>query len=233
MPKFLIQDEIYRLIQRELPEDVYPDGAPSNFKSTASVYAKAKTLESAYANLNKIYNNFFVQDADEQIADWETKVFGYSLDSSLSLEEKRQALLEKIRNRSRTTPADMKALVYQVIPFSVNVEIIEWNCGGGGWILDVSMLDISTILNAHHGLTFIGDTDLCGKDATDWGLSEEDFEDYQNQAYSYTVAIYNYTLTSAQREQIENLLNAGEPYRSRHEIVDGLDYDTEALGGES
>lgn len=233
MPKFLIQKEIYRLIQRELPEDVYPDGNPSDFKSTASVQAKAKTIETTYSNMARIYDNFFPQLADEQILDWEIKIFGFQLDSALTLQDRREAILAKIRNQSRTTPQDMVDIAHQVVPADVPVEALEWNCGGNGWILDFSQLGISTILNGFNGLKFLGGTELCGKTAADWGLSEEDFEDYQNQAYSYDLKIYNYTLTAMQEEELNNRLLAGEPARSRHYIIDGLDYDTEALGGDS
>lgn len=234
MPKFLVKQELYRLIQRELPEDVYPDsGDASKFKSTASVMAKAKVFESVYTNQSRIYANFFPQSADENIGDWEDKIFGFQNDSSVDLQQRRDAIISKIRTRRRVTPSDIKAIVYQVVPADTKVEIVEWNCGGGGWILDVSMLDVSTILNAGNGLKFPPGTNLCDKTAADWGMSQEDFTDYQNQAYTYSVQIYNYTLTSDQRDQLEKLLSSGEPARSAHKIVDGLDYDTQALGGES
>lgn len=221
-------------MQRELPEDVYPDGQPAQFYSTASVYAKAKALETAYNNLNKIYNNFFPATADEQIADWEEKVFGAQLDSSLSLADRRTAVITKIRTQRSTRPDDMKAIVYDVIPNSVIVEIVEWNCDGeAGWVLDVSQLGISTILNAFNGLTPIGNHDLCGLTAADYGLSQEGFTDYQIQAYTYEVRIYGYTLTALERETIDAKLTVGEPARSAHVITDGLDYATQSSGGTS
>lgn len=232
MPKFLNADEVYRVLQRELPDEVYPDGAPSDFYSTASIFSKAATIATAYNNLERIYQNFFPQDADEQIANWEEKVFGFQLDSALSLADRRAAVIAKIRLQRSTRPLDMKNIVYEVIPNSVQVEIVEWNCGGGGWVLDVSELDIMTYLNAFNGLTPIGAQDLCGLTAVDYWLSQEDFTDYQNQAYTFDVRIYNYTLTALERETIEAKLLVGEPARSRHFIIDGLDYATEALGGD-
>jgi hypothetical protein len=71
MPKFLSATEAYRMIQRELPENVYIDGPATAGYSTASVYSKALAIEKIYQNLERIYDNFFAQTADEKIADWE------------------------------------------------------------------------------------------------------------------------------------------------------------------
>src|SRR4051812_18440745 len=99
MPKFLTQAEIYRMIQRELPPESYPDGPATAFFSTADSDATAKVLSSAYDNLSLIYQNYFAQSAVEKLADWEYALFGQYQDTSQTVEVRREKLLAKIRSR--------------------------------------------------------------------------------------------------------------------------------------
>ena len=62
MPDFLQRQDIYNLLERENPEDVYPhSGDPSNFLSTAENDSVAKVVEDAYTNLQVIYRNIFLR----------------------------------------------------------------------------------------------------------------------------------------------------------------------------
>ncbi len=229
MPTFLSKDQIYRMLQRELPEGLYPDGPASAFYSTADMGAVAKIVSTGYSNLQRIYDNFFPNYADERQADWEDLVFNKQLDSSLTLQQRRDAVLARIRTQRRTTPADIRQVVFTVVPTGTQVEVIEWGCAGWGWILDESLLDISTHLytDSRLGLTGPG---LCSKVAADFGLSEADYLLMREEAYTYEVRIYNYTLTADQRAELDAALLDSEPARSRHIISDGLD-PADALDG--
>lgn len=228
MPLFLTKDQVYRIIQRELPEDVYPDGAPSGFFSTADNFAVATQLEVAYKSASGIYDNYFPNYATDTEAplpgqaNFEKLYLGRQLNASISLQERRDKVIEKIRSLRRTTAQDIKATVYSVISTSIQVEIVPWNCGCNGWVLDVSLLDISTVLNEFNGLERVG-PGLCALGPADYGLTPDEFARMQDEAYTYDVRIYSYTLTAAEREALEDALLKAEPARSRHQILDGLD----------
>lgn len=227
MAKFLSRHELYRLLQRELPEGAYPDGPPDRYYSTADMDSVAAVAASGYANLERIYDNYFPQTADESMADWETKVFGSPLDSSISLQARRDAVLIKIRNPYGIRKSDMVNVVKSVIGTDKLVEIIEWGCRDGAWILDYSELDISTYLGGADLMKYPG-ISSCEKPA---GLTTEEWIIYQEEAYTYDVLIYEYTLTAAQREEIERQLGIEEPARSRHFIYDNLD-EADMISGE-
>lgn len=222
MPKFLTTEEIYRIIQRELPEGAYPDGPASGFYSTADSFATAKQFGDAYMSASGIYDNYFPNYATDRQADFEKLYLGTQLDASIPLQERRDKVIAKLRSQRRTTEQDVKATVYTVIDTSIPVEIVPWGCGCNGWILDVSQLDISTILNGFNNLNLVG-PDLCTKDAADFGLTEEEFLEYRKEAYFYDVRIYGYTLTASESIALEAALLGAEPARSGHQVLDGLD----------
>lgn len=233
MATFLTREQIYRLLQRELPEGVYPDGPASAYFSTADMDASASTMASAYENDRKIYDNSWPQDADEKIADWEIKVFGELAPISLSLEERQDRVLTRLRSRLGITASDMKQVVLTVIGSDKLVEIIEWGCKCGGWMIGISQLGIETFLNAF-GPEFLQVTgpNLCSASPSEYGLTEEQWLELREQAYTYEVRIYDYTLTEAERAEINRQLLKEEPAGSHHVITDGLDPDT-MLEGDS
>lgn len=217
-------------MQRENPPGkVYPDGPPTAFFSTSDTYSVAKTLSDTYASLSNIYDNYYPNYATDRMPDWEILVLGKNLPDTLTLQERRDRVIAKIQSQKRTTPDDILSTVYTVINSSIPVEIVAWGCGCAGWVLDVSQLDISTILNEFNNLNLVG-PDLCTKDAADFGLTPQQYADYQAEAYTYEVRIYGYTLTAQERIDLDAALNADEPARSQHIIVDGLD-PADELGG--
>lgn len=222
MPIFLTQDQIYRIIQRELPPGVYPDGPASAFFSTADSYATARVFGDAYTSAIGIYDNYFPNYAVDRLADFEQLYLGQQLDSSIPVEQRRDKVIQKIRSLRRTTEQDILATVYSIVDTSIPVEIVPWNCGCAGWMLDVSQLDISTILNEFNNLNLVG-PDLCTKDAADFGLTPDEYARYQMEAYFYEVKIYGYTLTADQSQALEAALLSAEPARSQHQVLDGLD----------
>lgn len=227
MAIFLDVSQVYRLLQRELPEGAYPDGAPSGYYSTASIYSKATLIEAAYENLELIYNNFFPQTATEKLLDWEQKAFGEFLDSSLSIAERRDRVIAKLRKRPGITKADMLAIVYSVIGSDKIVEIINWGCGEGGWSLGVSQLGINTYLNPARlsdVTAFLYPAgDFCDEDKSQFGKTDEEWALMQETAYTFEILIYDYTLTALELAKLNTELYKGAPARSAYVITDGLD----------
>lgn len=232
MAIFLEAQQIYRLMQRELPEGAYADGSPSAFFTTASVYSKAQTLATAYANLARIYDNMFPQSADEKIHDWELKVFGFYLPDSYTLAERQQAVISKLRERPGINRAAITAIVQTNIGDDKTFQIVDWNCeagpivGTGVWRIGESQLGVDTYLGgarmADVTPAIYPTANFCINDPI-FGKTDDEWAAMQDQAYTYEVQIYGYTLTAEQRAALDKALTKGEPARSNHVITDGLD----------
>lgn len=227
MAIFLEAQDVFRLIQRELPEGVYPDGAPSGYYSTASVYSKASLIERAYDNMEVIYVNFFPQTAEEKQVDWEYKVFGFQLDGADSLAIRRQKVIDKLRTKPGLTIGDILNVVRSVIGDDKDLEIGEWGCEDGCWILDESELEITTIFAGSRSMdvtpgVFPGDS-LCTVDPSVFGKTEEEWAEVREDAFTYSLLVYSYTLTADELALVDLLLTQSEPARSAHVIYDGLD----------
>jgi len=222
MPKFLNRNEIYRLLQRELPEGVYPDGAASAYFSTADMASVADVAATGYANLERIYENYWPQTSDERITDWEITAFGFPLVASLSLAERRDRVVVKLRAKKGITKGDIKEAVLGIIGSDKDVEIVEWNCSGGefgAWQLGVSLLGYNTYLGNYNMLTVTGDG-ACDINPADYGLTQEVWDGMKKQAYTYEVKIFGYTLSPSEYEALDTALIPAEPARSGHLISD-------------
>ena len=231
MPVFLSRYDVYRILQRELPENVYADGPPSAFFTTADMDSLAACLETAYTNASGIYQNFWPQTADEKIDDQEIKYFGVLSDSSLTLAQRQQRLLTRIQNPRGITVSDMIAVVKTVIGADKDVEIIEWGNYTGGWMINYSQLGVETFLNAFP-LSDVTGPNLCSVNPADYGYTEEQWLEMRQQAYTYEVRIYGYTMTDTERAEVDTQLSIEEPARSAHVITDGLDPSQE-IGGDT
>lgn len=224
MPKFLDRNEIYKIIQRELPEKTYATSyRPSDFYTTADDDSFAKVVETAYTNLETIYDNYWPQTSIAKLESWEIFVFGEVDDSGATIAERRDRILTKIRSRKGITVQDIKDIVYTVIGSDKNIEIIEKGCESGAWILGKSRLSRNTYLgisNINGGVKIPYDFDACADDAyLVLGISQEQFAQLQVQAYSYEVRVIGYTATQDERDKINFELNRFEPARSRHTIL--------------
>lgn len=230
-PTFLSREDVYAVLQRELPEGAYPGGPPSGSFSGADLGAVSKVVETAEDNLEQIYDNYSPQFADSDATTQNELLYlGQTLPGTLSLQERRNRVVAKIRTRRRTTPKDLEAVAYTVVDSSVPVEVVELGCSGGSWILDESELEISTYLSGWYGGQFLFRSDWCTVTAAELGITEQDYQDYRSEVYTYEVRIYGYTLTAQERTDLDKALTKAEPSRSLHVIVDGLDPADEISG---
>lgn len=224
MPKFLTQVECYRLLQRELPEGVYADGDPQKFYTTADMWAVADVAASGYANLERIYDNYWPQTADERLPDWEVSVFDQRLSAALSLNDRRGRVMAKIRSRKGIRREDMIAVVKEVIGADKLVDISTWGGSTGSWMIGESELGIETIFGGYvPGSELVYGPDLCSAKPEDFGLTDGEWQMLRELAYTYQVNIYGYTPTPSELAQIDEALSRAEPARSGHVIVSGLD----------
>lgn len=220
MPKTLSREEIYWIIQRELPDSVFASSSnPSQFYTTSEDDSLAVVLETAYSNLARIYENYFPQTTDEYIDKWETFVFNEISNAASGLQFRRDRVLTKIRSKKGITKQDIIDLVLLVIGSDKTIEILEYSGPEGSWILDYSELEKNTYLSGFSTNTaLLSGPDLWLKTAAQLGLTDAELAQYKKDAYGYTVRIINYNATATELAMIEALLTKYEPARSWHQI---------------
>lgn len=225
MPKFLTADEFYRILQRELPQDVYADGAPSAFFTTADNYAFAKVMQDLGDNSSRIYENYFPQTADEKISDWEITAFNEISASGVPLQTRRDKVIAKLREEPSISLWSILTAVIGVLPPGTPVRILEWAVARSGWRLGVSRLGVDTRLGGMDSVRAILETpsEYCTHELTD------DWVKQQKLAYTYEVRIFGYTMSAAEAAQVEKTLTQKEPARSRHFVYDGLSLAADGL----
>ena len=222
MSYFPTADELYTIIQTASIPFADPNGDPSKYYILASKYAFIECVSDLYQQLKYIYENNYPQTVNDvdKILKWEQMVFGFTLADNLTLSERIDRVLTKIRNPTNFTIPDLIALVKAIIGSDKDVRIIEWNNDGGTWVLDESELGVDTYLGGYNPANLLNYD--CSKTAADYGLTEEEFLEIKTQAYTYEVQIYGYTLTDLERSYIDRLLKDNEPARSLHVITDNL-----------
>ncbi len=247
--KFLTRQELYRLLQRELPEGVYPDGAASAFYSTADMDSIAGVLQTLYSNLERIDANNFPQTADERIRDWVAKMFiGASFDPSVSLQDLRNRVIAKIRKQPRITLWEVLTLVASYVPAGTYVQVVEecGECGCHVWSLGVSQLGTETFLRGNKNWYELGfdNDEYCDviKDLG-WRLGEDrlgdntylaeaygpDLYNAQFAFYGYTIRVFDYEITGTSLQQLELQLADTAPARSPHRLMQNLNTDDYSL----
>lgn len=231
MPKFPSTFEIYRCLQRELPGSVYPDGAPSGYFSTADNWAFADVMATGYANAKVIYDNYWIQNADERLTDWEITVFAKNLAAALTIAERRDRILTQIRSRKGLTKQDMIDTVLAIIGTDKWVDAIEWGCGGAGdrggaWVIGVSLLGLDTYLGGIASIQSAWGPGLCSAVPADFGLTQAEWDSIREQAYTYEILIYDYTPTANELIEIDEQLSKNEPARSQHKISSAVEPPT-------
>lgn len=241
MAIFLTREQIYRSLQRELPEDIYPDGPPSAFFSTADNDAVADCAATGYYTLSRIYENNYPQSATERIEDWVVKVFPFKFDSTVTLQEKRERILAKLRKQPTITMWEILTLVASYVPEGTYVQVVEWGCecspGGGEWVLDSSELNIDTSLGFPvHSTDLVGDMSTWCEflSGLHWRLDADQLDvdtvlagdpsvptwqavsSAQMAAFMYEIRIFGYVLTGDSLAKMEQEVRGAEPARSGH-----------------
>ena len=226
MALFLEQATLYRIIQRELPEDVYPDaGDPSLYWSTSDSAAEAEILAQLYVRYETMWDNYWPQTADaDAIPHHEMAHFG-AISTALALQARRDRVLAKMRALPSLSVTDVLAAALVELPDGTIAQIIEWGCSGGGgtWHIGVSELGVGTILGGYGSHFYPAGTDLCMEDGSEFGMTEEEWEQAQQNAYTYELRIYEYTMTDAEAVAVDRALTKAEPSEAFHFITDGLD----------
>jgi len=155
------------MISAELPEGVFAFGSPEKFYTTADDDSVAKCTESAYNNLERIYQNSFPQSADEKISDWEVKVFGAVGSAFDNLQTRRQNVLDKLRERAGISIPIIREKLQKTFD---KADIISEGVNGvigGSWLLDFNYLDVDTFLSFRDP-SVPSDADL-SFDIVEWG----------------------------------------------------------------
>lgn len=225
MAKFLTRDEIYRLLQRELPPGVYPDGSPDKYYSTADMSSVADVVASGYENARRIYDNYFPGTADEKLDQWEILAFGRVLDKSLGLNVRQDRVGQKIRARKGITKSDVLGTVLAALGTDKLVDIVELSNETGTWLFNFSELSINTILNNTNGVDVVG-FGPCEDDYASYGKTQEEWEQMRYEAYTYEIRVYGYYLTATDLSTLDEQLKTAEPMRCNRVVIDGLNPET-------
>lgn len=251
MPKFLTRDELYRLIQRELPEGVYPDGPASGYYATADSDATAQILASIYASLERVYANFFPQDALEKLDAWEIKVFGRIVYGALTPAERREKIIQQLRERLDLSKWTVIAGILEFLPAGTIVQVLE-NCERFGdepnmcWKLAKSKLSHGSYLGCTERLLLPNFDEYCDPPFYYWTLARSKLTNstrlaptvaqagvtklsstywHRNQfkAYFYFVNVFNYSLSAEELANIDGFLKSKAIARSAYLIQDNQD----------
>lgn len=246
MPTFLTRQQLYRLLQRELPEDVYPDGAPSAFYSTADMDSIADVAATGYANLERIYANYFPQSADEYIDKWIAKLFiGTSFDAGVTLQDKRDRVIAKIRKQPTLALWEILILVAGYLPEGKYVQVVEWCCASGTWMLGESALGVETSLGFNTQFNELGVSaavwcSFVSNRGWELGIDQlgigteldqygQEVMDVQLGAFGYEVRIFGYEVTGTSYAQMVRQIKETEPARSVHLVRQNLDLNDYGL----
>ncbi len=229
MPLFLTAPQLYRILQRESPEGVQLDGPPTAGFVTADNYSFAECLETAYQSASGIYLNYFPGTAVDFIDDWEIMCFNQITASPISLAQRRANVIAKLRNRpGGINYQSMVNAVQGLFPWlplhaPSGFDLINWQSASGVWQIGVSLLGVNTFLGGYYQLRAVG-AGLCAgcTNPGQFGLTQAQWTEMQDDAYTYEVRIYDIKLTAEQRLALDIVLTAAEPARSTHVITDGL-----------
>lgn len=232
MPLFPTQSQFYSIIQRELPEDVYPNaGNPAQFFSTADSAAQAELFAQLYEHFEQAYDNQWPQSADADGMDQHEIAQYGELSIGLDLSERIDRTLAKIRALPDMSRPTLRALVQSELPPGTNVVFVNYNEQGpsGGmqlkWRLGVSLLGIDTYLGG--GMHWPAGVDVCMRDPAEGGLTEAQLIEDRVNAGTYEVRIYGYTPTAAELSAIDKILNESEKAAVQHVIIPNADPSTD------
>ncbi len=235
-------EEIFSLMFQELPAGVYAQDRAnnanpnSNSTSSAELRAHAQMFANLYANLEVIYYDKFITTVSPAgLARWESDLFSTPPNIvGLTYAQRQANLLTQFRTEGSISYPTINAIIEGILgPQGLSYQLIQWNGNGpgvggnpgitGGWILDVSILDVGTWLAALDPLRGagrgVGIVPLdCSLNYAAAGLTEQDLIDIQTTAYTYEVQIFG-NASAATLAQLNAALTAKEPARSTHVIT--------------
>lgn len=215
MAHFMTKAELYRLLHRESPPDVYPDGEGSRYVSTAETDSVADACQKTYATMEQIYNNLFVVTSDERIADFEISYFG-TISVGLTLEERRARILAKIRSQNDMSRWALLTQVAALVP-GVIVNLIEGHTLDNLQSYDIRGTDADLVWGPDWTA---GDPAPAGVTVTtELRNNEAALLAIRNIVYRYYVVIFSDALTQSTKDLLDETLTYGEPARSAHTFI--------------
>lgn len=218
MPTFLSKETIERILSRELPEGLYPDGEETQYYSTADLGSIAKCIASVYTAMEGIYANMFPQTATEdRIADWEKTVFGYTQVGNLTLEERIGNVLAFLRSENNLSFWTILTSLLYMVPEGIAVEINPLNNYGN--------IEVTEIKGANADLVWgpgweAGDPAPEGVTVTDEIRNNQaTLLAVREQAYKFIVIFWGGSLSADLKTLISSTLSKIEPARCAHELI--------------
>lgn len=221
MPTFATTEQIFDLIASELPENMFSQDRADNpdytkrSVSSAEIRAYAQLIEDLYTNLKAIYDDQTILTASETaIPRWEKMLFAESQDSGQSYQVRVSNLVSKIRANggiSFQVIYDILSGLFVGTGLAFDLVTLNGN-NGGAWILDESILDVSTYLSEIDPINYAN----LGCDFSSYppGVLEQ----VQRVAYTYQVRVYGHA-NDALIARINQVCTDFEPARSTHEIL--------------
>lgn len=217
MSKFLSRAEVYRILQRELPEGVYPDGAPEQYVSTADNDSVAQVVASSYSTMESVADNLLLISADaEKMGAWETTVLGESATEALDLEERRRLVIAKLRSSDDISLWQIVNTVASSLADTDYFEIRQRNVEDDWFGRDIK----GALADEVWGSTWIADDPApSGVTVTDL-LRQDQSALYavRTHVYTYDVVIFSTADYTNLVTSLDRLLTDIEPARSAHTV---------------
>jgi hypothetical protein len=245
MPTFLTTNDVYNVINRELPEGLFAySPSPNKFYITSELYSYASNIAVTYGTMQTIYNNMFVTTMAENVADYEVMYFGSKSTANLTLEERRGRILAKIRSQLSVSLWDILTFIVSYLPVGTYAQIVEygnynswdvWQVGvdfGVRNAVDSCELGTMTYLANEcpqeiHGA--LSDTvwgpgwnyldPLPAHVSGDTQITQAKMLAMRITAYTYEIRIFGYAFTTEAQAQFEQDLIQIHPIRSQYYLV--------------
>lgn len=229
-------DQVMEVLMGELPKDVYAtdraDDPDPNKRSVSSseIRAHAQTYADIYANLKLVNNakriSTLTADDLSSVGFWEKMLFATAQSSGQPFATRQANLFAKYRAQGGLSFPYINGLIASILtPLGLAFQQSTMcnPMGGTSWILDVSALEVDTILNFADPLLGAGRgpgiTPLdCSLDYAAAGISAQTLADIQATAYTYYVFIYG-NASAATLSQLDQLLTQSEKGGSTHVII--------------
>jgi hypothetical protein len=215
MAIFLNREQIYRILQRELPEGIYPDGSPDQYVSTAENDSIAGTISGCYATMQEIYTDLFPQTANS-LEKWEAKIFGETSVGNLSITDRRNYLLSGLRSQANISYWTIITTIASILPLGCAVEVRNYSLHFQYKVTGIKGNNADLVWN---------DTWQAGDPAPEGVTVTDDIRNNYSSmvavraaAYRYDVVLYGTNITSELVSLVESTLNNIEPARSTHTL---------------